>query len=187
MLRRLEQFDAAAGAIAEIIAVRVPVSSHVTGIMRNMGPDGTEQEWTLFAVCFEARYRRAPIPKGSSTPTRVTADIAAAAAAAAVAPAENRTVAEQINHWVRVGMQIERSGSVTSRRVLAVANGDEQFSTLAPTVRAAAHALVDARISERISKQQFGRDTRAAGSSAVSLDDDGNLIEITADGKRRRL
>ena len=125
------------------------------------------------------------MPKGTSTPTRVSADVTAAAAA--VAPTENRTVTEQINYRARVGMQIERSGSVTSRRVLAVANGDEQFSTLAPTVRAAAHALVDARISERISKQQFGRDTRAAGSSAVSLDDDGNLIEITADGKRRRL
>ncbi len=84
-------------------------------------------------------------------------------------------------------MQIERSGSVTSRRVLAVANGDEQFSTLTTTERTAAHSLVDARTSERISKQRFGRDTRAAGSSTISLDDDGNLIEITPGGNRRRL
>jgi len=83
---------------------------------------------------------------------------------------------EQINHRARVGMQIERSGSVTTRRVLAVANGDEQFSTLTPTERTTAHALVDARISERTSKQRFGRDTRAAGSTTASLDD-GNLIE----------
>jgi len=30
--------------------------------MRNMGPDGTEQEWTLFAVCFEALLRRRTLP-----------------------------------------------------------------------------------------------------------------------------
>jgi len=38
-----------------------------------------------------------------------------------------------------------------------------------------------------IGKQQFGRDTRAAGSARVSFDDDGNLTEITPDGNRRRL
>lgn len=62
-----EQFDTAAGAIAEGIALRVPISPHVTGIMRNMGPDGTEQEWTLFAVCFEALLASADAP---DTPAR---------------------------------------------------------------------------------------------------------------------
>lgn len=123
--------------------------------------------------------------KRTSTPTRVTADIAAAAAA--VAPAENRTIAEQINYWTRIGMQIERSGSVASRRVLAVAAGEAQFSSLDPDERATAHALVDARIAERAAAERFGRAARAAGQTTVSLDHDGNLVEITPDGRRRRL
>lgn len=123
--------------------------------------------------------------RSASTPTRVTADVAAIAAS--VAPSENRTITEQINYWVRIGIQIERSGSVATRRVLDVANGTAQFSSITPTERAVAHAVIDARMAERIAKQRFGPDARAAGRSTVSIDDDGNLIEIAADGARRTL
>jgi hypothetical protein len=107
--------------------------------------------------------------------------------AADIAAAERRTMAEQINYWTRIGMQVERSGSVAVRRVLAVAAGEAQFSSLDPDERTAAHALIDARIAERAAGERFGRAARAAGQTTVSLDDDGNLIEITPDGRRRRL
>ncbi len=123
--------------------------------------------------------------QGASTPTRVTADVAATAAS--VAPAENRTVTEQINYWVRLGMQVERSTSVAGRRVLAAVAGDAQFSTLDPDERTVAHAMVDARIAERIAKERFGSAARKAGRVTVSIDDDGTLIEIAPDGRRRPL
>ncbi len=123
--------------------------------------------------------------KGASTPTRVTADVAATAAA--VSAAENRTVTEQINYWVRIGMQVERSTSVDNRHVLAVIAGEAQFSTLSPEERTVAHATVDARIAERAAQQRFGPAARKAGQITVSIDDDGNLIEIAADGSRRPL
>jgi len=123
--------------------------------------------------------------KGASTPTRVTADVAAVAAS--VAPAENRTVTEQINYWVRIGMQVERSTTVASRRVLAVIAGDAQFSTLTPQERTSAHATIDARMAERAAKERFGPAARKAGQVAVSIDDDGILIEIAPDGSRRPL
>ncbi|MBM3660951.1 MAG: hypothetical protein FJW95_15820, partial [Actinobacteria bacterium] len=80
--------------------------------------------------------------KGTTTPTRVTADVAATAAS--VAPGEHRTVTEQINYWARLGMQIERSTSAAGRRVLAAVTGEAQFASLAPEERAVAHATVDA-------------------------------------------
>lgn len=123
--------------------------------------------------------------KGASTPTRVAADVAATAAS--VAPTENRTVTEQINYWARIGMQVERSWSVANRRVLAAAAGDAQFSTLTPEERTTAHAMVDASIAERAAKQRFGPAARRAGPTTVSIDDDGNLIEIAPDGCRRLL
>lgn len=123
--------------------------------------------------------------KGASTPTRVTADVVATAAS--VAPTENRSVTEQINYWARIGMQVERSTSVTSRRVLAVVAGDTQFSTLTPEERTVAHATTDARIAERIAKERFGPVARKAGRVTVSIDDDGTLIEIAPDGSRRPL
>ena len=70
-----EQFDTAAGAIAEGIALRVPISPHVTGIMRNTGPDGTEQEWTLFAVCFEALLRQFFEPDPDSPLTSIDHEV----------------------------------------------------------------------------------------------------------------
>lgn len=123
--------------------------------------------------------------EGASTPTRVTADVVATAAS--VASTENRSVTEQINYWARLGMQVERSTSVTSRRVLAVVAGDAQFSTLTPEERTVAHATIDARIAERIAKERFGPVARKAGQVTVSIDDDGTLIEIAPDGSRRPL
>jgi len=123
--------------------------------------------------------------KSTSTPTRITADIAATAAA--VAPGEHRTITEQINYWARVGMQVERSGSLASRRVLAVAAGEEQFTTLNVDERLAAHSIVDAQIAERAASERFGPAARAAGQTTVSLDDDGNLVEISPGGARRLL
>ena len=123
--------------------------------------------------------------KGASTPTRVTADVAATAAS--VAPTENRTVTEQINYWVRLGMQVERSASATSRQVLAVVAGDAQFSTLALEERAVAHATIDARIAERVAELRFGLAARKAGQVTVSIDENGALIEIAPDGGRRLL
>ncbi len=123
--------------------------------------------------------------EGASIPTRVTADVAATAAS--VAPTENRTTTEQINYWVRIGMQVERSTSVAGRRILAVVTADPQFSTLTPDERTVAHATIDARIAERAATQRFGPAARKAGQVTVSIDDDGTLIEIAADGSRRPL
>ena len=125
------------------------------------------------------------MPKTPSTPTRVAGDIAATAQA--VALAENRSVAEQINHWTRIGMLVERSGSVANRRLLSAVSGEAQFSSLSGDVRATAHALVDARIAELGAAQSFGSSARADGQTTVSVDDDGTLVEISPDGSRRPL
>lgn len=123
--------------------------------------------------------------KLASTPTRVAADVAANAAS--VAPGENRSVTEQINHWLRLGMQVERATSVASRRVLAVVAGEAQFSTLSADERTVAHATIDAQMAEQVAKQRFGQAARKAGQVTVSLDDEGHLIEISPVGGRRRL
>jgi hypothetical protein len=128
-----------------------------------------------------ARVSRA----AASTPTRISADIADAAAA--VGATEHRSAAEQINHWARVGMEIERSNAFDHRRVLAVAAGQEQSSTLTPDERAVAHALINARIKARAADEHFGAAARARGETTVSLDDEGRIVEIAPDGTRKYL
>ena len=121
--------------------------------------------------------------KTASIPTRVAADVAASAAS--VAPTEHRTFSEQINYGARIGMQVERSGSLATRRLLAVAAGEAQFTALSSEERTAAHAVIDAQIAAGVAQQRFGPAARTSGQTTVSLDSEGNLIEITTDGNRR--
>lgn len=123
--------------------------------------------------------------KGATIPTRVTADVAAAATS--VAQAENRTTTEQINYWLRIGMQVERYASTENRQILAVATGDAQFATLNPQEREVAHAVIDARIAQRAAAVRLGATVRRSGQTTVSIDDDGHLVELTPDGTRRLL
>jgi hypothetical protein len=125
------------------------------------------------------------VAKSRSTPTRIASDVAGTASR--VAAAENRSVAEQLSHWARIGMLVERAGSVANRRILAAAEGRSQFSALSEDERAVAHALVDARIAELAASTSFGVAARTDGYATVSVDDDGTLIEIAMDGTRRPL
>ena len=85
----------------------------------------------------------------------------------------------------RIGMQVERSTSVANRQILSVVAGVDQFSTLTPEERTVAHATVDARMAARVASQRFGREVRRAGQATVSIDDDGQLVEIAPAGDRR--
>ena len=123
--------------------------------------------------------------KGTSIPTRVSADVAAVATK--VAATQHRSFAEQVNHWARLGMQLERSANARTSRVLAAASGDVQFAELDETERAAAHALIDAQMAERVATDRFADAARHEGRRSVFLDDDGHVVEVTADGQRRRL
>lgn len=132
------------------------------------------------------RRRVKPVmAKSASTPTRVAADIAATAAS--VGQSENRTMAEQINYWTRLGMHLDRSTTAECRRVQSVITGEAQFSSLTPAERTVAHSSIDTEIAARAASARFGLEARKAGQVTVSIDDDGNLIEIAPDGTRQQL
>ena len=53
-----EQFDAAVAGTAQGLALRRGLHDDVEPIARATGPDGADQEWSLFAVCLEALLRQ---------------------------------------------------------------------------------------------------------------------------------
>jgi len=71
--------------------------------------------------------------------------------------------------------------------LLAGTAREVQFSDLNTDERSIAHALIDANIARAAASQRFEPSRRRGGQRTVSLDDDGNLIEITADGTTTRL
>ena len=69
-----EQFDSAAAALAEGLSIRASVNPYVRGILRATGSGGAEQEWTLFAVCFEGLLREFFEPIEGASPTDMAHD-----------------------------------------------------------------------------------------------------------------
>lgn len=62
-------------------------------------------------------------------------------------------------------------------KIRQVADGDAQFRILNAEERLAAHALIDARITDRARRAAFGPAARAAGHTTVALDATGAVIE----------
>lgn len=54
----VRQFTVAVGALAEGCALRQRIDGQMEGILRPTGPDGTDQEWTLFGMGLEALQRQ---------------------------------------------------------------------------------------------------------------------------------
>ncbi|WP_419926689.1 TA system antitoxin ParD family protein [Candidatus Poriferisocius sp.] len=63
-----------------------------------------------------------------SNPIRI--DDGIYASAKAVAPAMDRSAAQQVSHWARIGREMERSREIPHREIAAVLNGEARFDDL---------------------------------------------------------
>ena len=123
----------------------------------------------------------------TAMPTRIEADLYDAAKT--VGATMSRSAAQQINHWARIGRELE-AAQVNSRDIEAVLAGRASYDTL--TVRD--QALVRAEWDERIAHAQQSVDLEAefteAGQDWVEADLEGNTVlrqpAGVAKGARRR-
>ncbi|QGG94944.1 hypothetical protein [Actinomarinicola tropica] len=67
----------------------------------------------------------------------------------------DRTPAEQLNYWARLGMNVDREVA-NLPHVLAAVTGRRQFADLDHGERALAHAVIDAQIAAGVAQSQFG-------------------------------
>jgi hypothetical protein len=100
---------------------------------------------------------------------------------------EHRSMAQQIEHWARVGREFTMHDA-SGRRVieLAIKNApvDLRFEGV---VRAALEAETNARIQERMLTTPIAKILAREGVDTVSLDDQGRLVEYRADGTQHLL
>jgi hypothetical protein len=117
-----------------------------------------------------------------TAPTRIDPDVASAAKAAG--ELLNRSAAQQVNHWARIGRELEASKSVSQRDIADVLGGRSPYDAL--NVRE--QAIVRAEWNERMSALRAGLDLAAeltaTGQGWVEADDAGNVVERS--GKRVR-
>lgn len=111
---------------------------------------------------------------GRTAPVRV--DEALYSSAAIVGPLASRSIAEQITHWARVGREVESSGSISHREVLAVLAGARSYDDLNVREQAVVRAEWEQRLEERLEGLDLAEQFRAEGRSWAELDDDDNVI-----------
>jgi hypothetical protein len=118
-------------------------------------------------------------------PTRVAADVYAAAQQAA--SRESRSATQQIDHWLRVGQGYSLLQSASRRRIEAAMAGTLPVSALRPDERLVVNAELDAAITARALSNPLGAAVSADGVTTVALDSDGRLVEYRPDGTSKVL
>lgn len=80
----------------------------------------------------------------ASSPTRIDDDLFAAAKAAGAE--RSRSAAQQVNHWARLGRQLEASGALSQRDLSRVLSGRKPYDSLDAHAQAVVRAEWEARI-----------------------------------------
>ena len=119
-----------------------------------------------------------------SAPTRIDEDVTSAARVAA--ELFSRSTAQQVNHWARIGRELEASSSISQRDVAEVLAGRASYDELS----AREQAVVRAEWAERMTALREGLDLAAeftaAGESWTEADTDGSPVKRSATAARPR-
>lgn len=107
-------------------------------------------------------------------PTRIDRDLFEAARSAGAL--HSRSAAQQLDHWARLGRELEASPGVTHDAIERVLSGEVPYDALSGPEQALARVAWDVRIAERVSALNFEERLREAGSPWPEADGDGNVV-----------
>lgn len=107
-------------------------------------------------------------------PTRIERDLFEAAKQAG--EIHSRSAAQQIDHWARIGRELETSPAVTHDHVARVLAGTASYDVLGDGAQAVVRAKWDEDIAERAATLDLEADLIAAGESWAEADVEGKLV-----------
>lgn len=108
-------------------------------------------------------------------PTRIDGDLFEAAKAAG--QVHSRSAAQQIDHWARIGRELEAAPAVTHDLIARVLTGRASYDVAGDRAQAVIRAAWDEEIGARIAGLDFTERLDASGTSWAEADDDGRIIE----------
>jgi len=111
----------------------------------------------------------------TSAPTRIDEDLFAAAKSAG--EVLSRSAAQQINHWARIGRELEASQAVSARDIVAVLAGRASYDDLGAREQAVVRAEWDERITELRTGLNFEVELTAVGDTWSEVDARGRTVE----------
>lgn len=115
----------------------------------------------------------------STAPTRIDSDVLAAAKAAGAAA--NRSAAQQVSYWARLGKQLEQASTLNAKAIARVLAGRQDYDTLGEFDQAAVRAAWDEQIDDAIDTLNYEPTLEAAGDAWVEADADGNVVVRASD------
>jgi len=109
-----------------------------------------------------------------TTPTRVDQDLFASAQL--VGSLMERSAAQQLTHWARIGREIEAAGDVSQRDIAEVLAKRRSYDDLTAEEQAVVRAEWTERIAERRTGLNLADEFAAEGRSYVELVADGTVV-----------
>jgi hypothetical protein len=110
-----------------------------------------------------------------TAPTRIDEDVASAAKA--TGELLSRSAAQQVNHWARIGRELEASKSVSQRDIAQVLGGRSSYDALNVREQAIVRAEWNERMTALRDSLNLAAEFSAAGQGWVEADEDGNVVE----------
>lgn len=92
----------------------------------------------------------------------------------------SRSGAQQIDHWARIGRELESAPAVNHRDIERVLIGSGAYDELSEREQSIVRADWDAKIGARIGALNFEKEFTATGRTWADVDADGNLVERNA-------
>lgn len=110
----------------------------------------------------------------ATMPTRIDGDLFEAAKAAG--QVHSRSAAQQLDHWARIGRELEASPTVTLDAIEAVLTGRASYDQVDDRAQAVVRATWDQEIGQRIAALDFTDRLEAAGEPWAEADEDGGVV-----------
>src|SRR4051794_21564403 len=110
----------------------------------------------------------------ATMPTRIDQTLFEAAKAAG--ELHSRSAAQQLDHWARVGRELEASPAVTHDAIARVLAGQASYDTLGDQGQAFVRVAWNDQIAERTAALDLTDRLHAAGQPWVEADADGNVV-----------
>ena len=109
-----------------------------------------------------------------SMPTRIDGELFGAAKLAG--EIQSRSAAQQLDHWARLGRELEASPMITHGEIESVLTGRTPYDGLSDRAQAVVRVAWDEHISAGIAELNFEQELREAGSPWAEADAEGHAI-----------
>jgi hypothetical protein len=116
----------------------------------------------------------------STIPTRVTTELFETAKV--VGDMTSRSAAQQIEHWARIGREVELASTLAQRDITAVLSGAMEYDELGTEEQAVVRARWASLMKERRESLDLVRDFGLRNETYVDLDDQGRIVRHAPDG-----